>query len=630
MTVYTVHEPPTPTAATDPERFRFVRDGFYLWAFLLTPLWLLWHRLWLVFTLYAGGMAVLFGALWALGASPGVRLLVLALVSLLIGMEAGSLKRWTLRRRGWNDLGVVVATDLESAERRFFDTWVGRETARPLVPIPPVPNPVRMTRTERGDRPLPRAGRATVSVAVVDYGSGNLHSVAKAFERAAGESKHQPIMVTRDPEVVRRADRVVLPGVGAFADCRRGLDAVSGMVAALEETVRRRGRPFLGICVGMQLMTERGREYEVTEGLGWIPGEVDKLAPSDHSLKIPHMGWNTLNPVKPHPLLAGIPLGAQGLHAYFVHSYNLNVAERADLVAEADYGGPVTAVVARDSYAGHPVPSGEEPAARSRCDRQFSRLEALDSFKGRIFYGEPVSTSPVNPPCSERAVVILFPAIDLKDGLCVRLEQGDMARATIFNRDAAAQAHAFEVQGFEYLHLVDLDGAFAGKPVNASAVDRILETVSIPVQLGGGIRDTATVEAWLDKGVTRVIIGTAAVRDPPFVRQAARDYPGRVVVGLDARAGRVAVEGWAQTADVSALDIARRFEDVGVAAIIYTDVARDGMLTGLNLDATIALAEAVRIPVDRLGRACLARRCAGAARAARAQARRRDRRPRAL
>jgi glutamine amidotransferase len=198
-------------------------------------------------------------------------------------------------------------------------------------------------------------------VAVVDYGSGNLHSVAKAFERAAGASRYpQSILVTRDPEVVRRAERVVLPGVGAFADCRHGLDAVPGMVEALEETVRRKGRPFLGICVGMQLMTERGREYEVTEGLGWIPGEVDKLKPSDHSLKIPHMGWNTLDPVKAHALLAGIPLGAQGLHAYFVHSYNLNVADRADLVAEADYGGPVTAVVARDSCAGtqfHPEKS---------------------------------------------------------------------------------------------------------------------------------------------------------------------------------------------------------------------------------------------------------------------------------
>jgi phosphoribosylformimino-5-aminoimidazole carboxamide ribotide isomerase len=197
--------------------------------------------------------------------------------------------------------------------------------------------------------------------------------------------------------------------------------------------------------------------------------------------------------------------------------------------------------------------------------------------------------------------VILFPAIDLKEGLAVRLEQGDMDRATVFHRDPAAQASAFEQQGFEYLHIVDLDGAFAGKPMNGGAVNRILETVNIPVQLGGGIRDTATVETWLDKGVTRVIIGTAAVRDPPFVKQAARDYPRQIAVGLDARAGRVAVEGWAQTSDLSVLDIARRFEDVGVSAIIFTDIARDGMLQGLNLDATIELADAISIPVIASG-----------------------------
>ncbi|MGB8588563.1 MAG: 1-(5-phosphoribosyl)-5-[(5-phosphoribosylamino)methylideneamino]imidazole-4-carboxamide isomerase [Pseudolabrys sp.] len=197
--------------------------------------------------------------------------------------------------------------------------------------------------------------------------------------------------------------------------------------------------------------------------------------------------------------------------------------------------------------------------------------------------------------------VILFPAIDLKEGLAVRLEQGDMARATIFHRDPAAQAQAFEQQGFEYLHIVDLDGAFAGKPMNAAAVDRILETVGIPVQLGGGVRDTATVENWLEKGIDRIIIGTAAVRDPPFVKQAARDYPGRIAVGLDARDGKVAVEGWAETSELSVLDIARRFEDVGVSAIVYTDIARDGMLQGLNLDATVALAEAIRIPIIASG-----------------------------
>lgn len=197
--------------------------------------------------------------------------------------------------------------------------------------------------------------------------------------------------------------------------------------------------------------------------------------------------------------------------------------------------------------------------------------------------------------------MILFPAIDLKDGLAVRLEQGDMARATVFNRDPAAQAAEFETLGFRYLHLVDLDGAFAGKPVNAAAVERILETVSIPVQLGGGIRDMRTVEGWLEKGVTRVILGTAAVRDPDFVKAAAKAHPGRIVVGLDARDGNVAVEGWAETSELAAVDIARRFEDAGVAAIIYTDIARDGLLKGLNLEATIALAEAVSLPVIASG-----------------------------
>jgi imidazole glycerol-phosphate synthase subunit HisH len=200
-----------------------------------------------------------------------------------------------------------------------------------------------------------------VTVAIIDYGSGNLHSASKAFERAAREhGLAEPIVVTSDPDDVRRADRVVLPGVGAFADCRRGLDAVPGMVAALEESVRARGRPFLGICVGMQLMAERGREYVVTPGLGWIAGEVDRITPSDPGLKVPHMGWNTLNAYRSHPLLDGIAAGPQGLHAYFVHSFHLKPAERADLIAEADYGGAVTAVVGRDTMVGtqfHPEKS---------------------------------------------------------------------------------------------------------------------------------------------------------------------------------------------------------------------------------------------------------------------------------
>jgi phosphoribosylformimino-5-aminoimidazole carboxamide ribotide isomerase len=197
--------------------------------------------------------------------------------------------------------------------------------------------------------------------------------------------------------------------------------------------------------------------------------------------------------------------------------------------------------------------------------------------------------------------VILFPAIDLKNGEAVRLQQGDMARATVFNRDPAAQAQAFEQAGFEWLHIVDLDGAFAGKPVNALAVAAILKKVKIPVQLGGGIRNLETVERWLGEGIARVIIGTAAVRDPDFVRKAARTFPNQIAVGIDARAGKVAVAGWAEETQLEAIELARLFEDAGVSAIIYTDVERDGMLQGLNLDSTIALADAVKIPVIASG-----------------------------
>jgi glutamine amidotransferase len=200
-----------------------------------------------------------------------------------------------------------------------------------------------------------------VTVAIVDYGSGNLHSAAKAFERAAAEAdSSETILVTSDPETVRRAERIVLPGVGAFADCRRGLDAVPGMVEALTQAVRRDGRPFLGICVGMQLMATRGLEHETTPGLDWIGGDVAPIDPADLALKIPHMGWNTLEARRTHPLLEGLTTGATGLHAYFVHSYALEAADPADVVATTDYGGAVTAVVGRDNMAGtqfHPEKS---------------------------------------------------------------------------------------------------------------------------------------------------------------------------------------------------------------------------------------------------------------------------------
>ncbi len=197
--------------------------------------------------------------------------------------------------------------------------------------------------------------------------------------------------------------------------------------------------------------------------------------------------------------------------------------------------------------------------------------------------------------------MILFPAIDLKQGHCVRLQQGDMTKATTFNVDPAAQALAFARQGFEYLHVVDLDGAFAGRPVNAAAVEAILAAVQIPLQLGGGVRDIGGIETWLGKGVARVIMGTAALRDPGLVRRAARLYPGRIAVGIDARDGKAAVEGWAKTSQLPAIELGKQFEDAGIAAIVYTDISRDGVLAGLNIEATLALAGELTIPVIASG-----------------------------
>lgn len=197
--------------------------------------------------------------------------------------------------------------------------------------------------------------------------------------------------------------------------------------------------------------------------------------------------------------------------------------------------------------------------------------------------------------------MILFPAIDLKDGACVRLVRGRMEEATVFNDDPAAQARSFVSAGCRWLHLVDLDGAFAGKAINGEAVEAILAAIEIPVQLGGGIRDMTAIGGWLARGVRRVILGTAAVRDPALVREAAREFPGRIAVGIDARGGRVAVAGWAETTDISALDLARQLEDAGVAAIIYTDIDRDGAMGGPNVEATAALASAIRLPVIASG-----------------------------
>ena len=339
------------------------------------PFWLISHRLWLALIGWIAVLATVDFALKALGAGGMAVLLANFLIALLMGFEADSLRRWTLSRSNWRQLDIVVGDDEESAERRFFDRWTARQrgldndqSATERGGPPPtrdIPGQrvleAAAAHAQRDHRIVSTTGSITMTVAVIDYGSGNLHSAAKAFECAARSMENpQTIVVTRDPEVAYRADRIVLPGVGAFADCRRGLDALDGMVEAMTEAVRNKARPFLGICVGMQLMATRGKEHVTTDGLNWVAGDVEKITPREENLKIPHMGWNTLDVLREHPVLERLPLGPKGRHAYFVHSYHLNAANEADVLARADYGGPVTAIVGKDTAIGtqfHPEKS---------------------------------------------------------------------------------------------------------------------------------------------------------------------------------------------------------------------------------------------------------------------------------
>ena len=418
-----------------------------------------------------------------------------------------------------------------------------------------------------------------MKVAIVDYGSGNLHSALKAFERAAREAEiSAEVRVTADPAFVLAADRVVLPGVGAFADCRRGLDSVRGMVEAIDESVRRRGRPFLGICVGMQLLATRGQEHETMAGLDWIPGDVAVIRPSDPALKIPHMGWNTLDIRRPHTLLDGV---RAGLHAYFVHSFQLYAAERRRRCRDRRLRRPDHGARRARQCRGHAVPPRKEPDVGSRPDRQFP----------------------------EMAPVILFPAIDLKNGECVRLVRGDMEQATVFNTDPAAQAQSFERQGFGYLHVVDLDGAFAGKPVNAAAVERILAVTGMKVQLGGGVRDLRTVAGWLEKGVSARHHRHRGAEGPRFRARggAALSRPRRGGdrrarrAGSRSRAGRASPTSPRSTsAGCSRIPASRRSSTPTSPAT--------ASLQGLNIPQTVALAEALVDPRHRLGRPRLDRR----------------------
>ncbi len=339
MASFTVHIPPEGNAGDA----RLVREGGAL-AFWLAPVFLAWHRLWFALAVYA--LAALAIAIHATHAGPGPAILLLLLAHWFVWLEAGQFRRAALENKGWREAGVVEAANQAEAELRSDELLTS--------PTAGSNGSQRFGHCDDGSSVMMR-------VAIVDYDSGNLHSALKAFERAARESGvNAEIATSKDAAWVAGADRVVLPGVGAYADCRAGLDAVPGMVEALREAVEKKARPFLGICVGAQLMSERGLEKTVTQGLGWIAGDVVRIETGDPALKIPQIGWNTLDVARPHPLLEGIPTGEKGWHAYFVHSYHLAALQPRQLVATTDYGGPVTAMVARDNLAGvqfHPEKS---------------------------------------------------------------------------------------------------------------------------------------------------------------------------------------------------------------------------------------------------------------------------------
>ena len=406
-------------------------------------------------------------------------------------------------------------------------------------------------------------------IALIDYGAGNVRSVHKALETVGAR-----VRVTSDPEDVLAAGRIVLPGVGAFGDCMAGLRR-AGLVDGLRQAVER-GVPLLGICVGMQVLFEEGEEMGRHAGLGFLPGRVVRFSFSDHpagerpTLKIPHTGWNQIEPVRTSPLLHGL----RQAWTYFNHAYYCQALPE-HVLAVTGYGGPFPSIVGRGPVFGiqfHPEKSQEVG------------LHILKNFVERVGRGER----------GERREWTVYPAIDLRRGRVVRLRQGDPGRETTYADDPLSVARRWQEAGATWLHVVNLDGAFDERgQENQAALERIL-TTGLRIQFGGGVRDFATLRRALDLGASRVVIGTAAVKNPRLVDEALRAFgPERVALGIDARAGRVRTHGWTEAAPMTAVELAGEWAARGMRWFIFTDVSRDGMSSGLNLEATVQLARAV-------------------------------------
>jgi len=442
------------------------------------------------------------------------------------------------------------------------------------------------------------------TVAVVDYGMGNLRSVAQAVAHVAREvstaGDEIEVVVTAKPEVVVAAERVVLPGQGAMRDCMRELRE-SGLQAAVLEAAA--SKPLLGVCIGMQMLLDVSEEGEGgTPGLGLIAGEVvrfrldGRLQEDGSRFKVPQMGWNQVIQAR---------FGAASRTR--VTSISFTASTRARRTRATVPVKPITAAALprrwpRVTFSRRSSTPRRAPPMAWRSTAT-SSTGHLDDDPGRRERRGPVRLSLRPSPTVLASAMLLIPAIDLKDGHCVRLRQGDMSDSTVFSDNPAAMARRWVEAGARRLHLVDLNGAFAGKPVNEAAVKAILAEVGdeIPVQLGGGIRDLDTIERYLDDGLSYIIIGTAAVKNPGFMRDACSAFGGHIIVGLDAKDGKVATDGWSKLTGHEVADLAKKFEDYGVEGIVYTDIGRDGMLSGVNIDATVKLAQVLTIPVFASG-----------------------------
>ncbi|CAL1125443.1 unnamed protein product [Cladocopium goreaui] len=426
---------------------------------------------------------------------------------------------------------------------------------------------------------------------------GNLRSVQKAFEKIGHEA-----IVTNEASQIAGASKVILPGVGAFEDAMQELRR-RDLVGPILETVES-GKPMLGICLGLQLLFDVSYEDGKHEGLGVLSGEVVKFEVPEQ-FKVPHMGWNQVEIQGDVPLLKGLE---NETYFYFVHSYYVVPEDESVIATTTTYHKPFTSMIRRGNlYATqfHPEKSQrdglkllENFAALEAAGLLFKRLSkilacALALWQTSLFN----FFSLIGVPCTMH----IWPAIDLRDGRCVRLVQGDYGRETVFGDNPADMARRWVDEGATHLHLVDLDGARDGHLTNLESVRAIRKAVDVTVQLGGGIRDRDSIAQLLDLGLQRVILGTKALKEPEWFREVCREFPNQIVLGIDARDGFVATEGWLETSNRSAVEVAKENAAEPIAGIIYTDIATDGMLAGPNLAAMSEMQRAVDVPVIASG-----------------------------